>query len=57
MISGFTKKFNVHRLVYFERLETLKSARKREREIKGKSRAKKDLLIRTQNPDFAELTL
>ena len=55
MIPGFTRKYNVHRLVYFERHESLESARKREREIKGKSRAKKEILIESQNPNRAEL--
>ena len=55
MIAGFTKKYNVHRLIYFERHAGLESARKRERELKGKSRAKKDLLIKSQNPSFSEL--
>ena len=55
MIPGFTKKYNVHRLVYFERYESLDSARKRERELKGKSRAKKDFLIKSHNPNFSEL--
>ena len=41
MIAGFTKKYNVHRLVYFERHSGMDSARKRERELKGKNRTKK----------------
>jgi putative endonuclease len=56
MIAGFTKKYNVHRLVYFECHVDIESARKREREIKGKSRAKKDHLIRRLNPSFSELS-
>jgi putative endonuclease len=55
MIPGFTKKYNVHRLVYFERHKDMASARKRERELKGKSRAKKDLLIKALNPTFSDL--
>jgi putative endonuclease len=55
MIVGFTKKYNVHRLVYFERHPDIASARKRERELKGKSRLKKDLLIKAVNPTFSEL--
>jgi len=56
MISGFTKKYNVDRLVYFERHADMASAKKREREIKGKSRNKKDDLIKTANPSFSELS-
>lgn len=55
LIPGFTKKYNVHRLVYFERHCNILLARKRERELKGKSREKKELLIRTTNPTFNEL--
>ena len=33
MIAGFTKKYNVHQLIYFERHAGLESARKREREL------------------------
>ena len=50
MISGFTKKYNVHKLVYFERYEDMASARKRERELKGKTRAKKEAIINHANP-------
>lgn len=56
MIPGFTKKYNVHRLVYFERHVDMASARRREREIKGRSRAKKELLIKEQNPSVSELS-
>ena len=55
MIPGFTKKYNVSRLVYFERHADIGSARRRERELKGKSRAKKDLLIKSLNPSFTEI--
>ena len=53
---GFTKRYNLHRLIYFERHRDMDSARRRERELKGKSRAKKDLLIKSVNPNFAELS-
>ncbi len=55
MIPGFTKKYNVHRLVYFELHGDMGSARKRERVLKGTSRAKKDLLIKSVNPSLSEL--
>jgi putative endonuclease len=56
MVPGFTKKYNVHRLVYVELHADMASARKREREIKGKSRAKKEQLIKVTNPSFSELS-
>ncbi len=55
MVPGFTKKYNVHRLVYFERHIDMASARKRERELKGKTRAKKERLIKSVNPTFSEI--
>ena len=41
-IEGFTKKYNVHRLVYFERFPSMIEAINREREIKGYRRSKKN---------------
>ena len=56
MVPGFTKKYNVHRLVYFERHGDVGAAKKRERELKGKTRGRKDLLIRSMNPTFVDLS-
>jgi len=55
LIAGFTKKYNVHRLVYFERQPTIEAAKKREKELKGKTRVKKELLIRAINPKRKDL--
>ena len=55
LIPGYTKKYNVYRLVYFEQLPDMDAARQRERQIKGLSRAKKDALINAANPDRREL--
>lgn len=55
MIGGFTKKYNVHRLVYFERHPDMTSARKREQILKRKNREKKNALIKSSNPLFTEL--
>lgn len=56
LIPGFTKKYNVHRLVYFERFADMDTARRRERQLKGLKRAKKEALISAANPDLRELT-
>ena len=56
LVPGFTKKYNVHRLVYFERLPDMDAARRRERQLKGMSRAKKETLISVANPDRCDLT-
>jgi putative endonuclease len=55
LIPGFTRKYNVHRLVYFERHADIEAVKKRERELKGKTRAKKDLLIKSINPTLSDL--
>ncbi|TAL65333.1 MAG: excinuclease ABC subunit C, partial [Bacteroidetes bacterium] len=40
-IKGFTQKYNVNKLVYFEQFDLVESAITREKQIKGYSRAKK----------------
>lgn|SRR3989338_5952730 len=60
LISGFTKKYNVDRLVCFEAFETSADAVRREKQIKGYRREKKSLLIGNMNPewkDFYEVIL
>jgi len=57
LIPGFTKKYNVTRLVYFEELTCLEEALLRENYLKGKTRAKKNKLIEIKNPSFRDLTL
>ena len=50
--NGFSKKYNCHYLVYFEVFTSINNAIKREKEIKGWRRLKKDALIRSKNPQF-----
>ena len=54
-IEGFTKKYRVHKLVYFETMDDVRRAIEREKEIKGWSRAKKNALIAALNPDWHDL--
>ena len=56
LVSGFTKKYNVHRLVYFDVLIDMDAARRREREIKGMSRRRKDALIAAVNQSWRDLS-
>ena len=56
LIPGFTKKYNTHRLIYFETLPDMDAARNRERRLKGLTRAKKEALIATVNPNKCDLT-
>jgi putative endonuclease len=55
LVPGFTKKYNVHKLVYFEAQFDMSAARIRERQIKSLSRKKKDALIDAMNCDRREL--
>jgi len=56
LINGFTSKYNVHKLVYFDYVEDVKSAIEREKQIKGWLRKKKIELIESQNPDWRDLS-
>jgi len=53
--EGFTKKYNIHRLVYFERFQYVGNAIAREKEIKGWLRARKIALIEEENPTWEDL--
>jgi len=53
--EGFTKKYHVHKLVYFEMFDFVELAIAREKQIKGYSREKKIKLIETMNPEWKEL--
>jgi len=54
-IEGFTKRYNVTRLVYFESTSDVRVAIAREKQIKGWSRAKKIALVHTTNPEWLDL--
>lgn len=53
---GFTAKYKCHRLVFYERMETIEFAIQREREIKGWRRDRKQALIRAMNPSWMDLS-
>jgi putative endonuclease len=55
LIEGFTKKYNVNKLVYYEVLPDLKSAVKRERQLKNWHRKWKIKLIESMNKDWRDL--
>ncbi len=54
-VDGFTKKYEVHRLVYYELHGDMLSAITREKQLKKWNRAWKLELIETQNPDWRDL--
>ena len=49
---GFSKKYNYHFLIYYEEFRSINCAIKREKEIKGWRREKKDVLIASINLQF-----
>jgi len=55
LIKGFTEKYNVDKLVYYEVFDQIDFAIKREKQIKGYSRIKKDMLIDKVNSEREEL--
>lgn len=54
-VEGFTKKYRVHILVYFELCESMETAIMREKQIKAGSRLKKLKLIEAKNPGWQDL--
>lgn len=55
LISGFTKKYNVDQLVYYEEFSTIDETLARENQIKKYRREKKNNLVLKQNPDWVDL--
>jgi putative endonuclease len=53
-IDGFTSKYNINRLVYFESCDDVNAAITREKQIKGLLRSKKIELIKTMNPKWED---
>ena len=56
IIPGFTSRYNVDRLVYYESTGDIRAAIAREKEIKGWRREKKVALIEAVNPEWKDLT-
>lgn len=52
---GFTAKYDVHKLVYFEQTSDIRAALEREKQIKGWRRSKKNALIEKMNPEWKDL--
>ena len=54
-IDGFTKKYHVHKLVYFEKYSEINDAISREKQLKGWTREKKNHLIEAENQAWDDL--
>ena len=57
LMDGFTKRYHVHKLVYYEITGDPVSAIAREKEIKGWTRDKKNTLVESKNPNWEEITI
>jgi putative endonuclease len=55
MIAGFTNRYNVDKLVFYEQFADVREATAREKRIKGGSRQRKIALINGINPEWRDL--
>ena len=55
LVEGFTKKYNLSKLVYYEIFNDVNLAISREKQLKGITRKKKDDLVNTLNRDWNDL--
>lgn len=56
IVPGFTSRYNINKLIYFEYFSERKLAMEREKQIKGLLRSKKIDLINTMNPEWNDLS-
>jgi len=56
LVQGFTSKYNIKYLVYYESTQSIHVALEREKQIKGWLRAKKMVLINSMNPEWKDLS-
>ena len=56
-MPGFTFKYKINRLVYYEQFGDIRAAIGREKQIKGWLRAKKIALIQPMNPQWKDLSV
>ncbi|MBZ5513536.1 MAG: GIY-YIG nuclease family protein [Acidobacteriia bacterium] len=56
LLPGFTRQYNINRLVYYETFGDIRAAIQREKKIKGWVRAKKVGLILASNPAWRDLS-
>ena len=57
LIDGFSKRYNTHKLVYYEQYKNVKDAIAREKSIKGLLRFKKNELVTSINPEWNDLSV
>jgi putative endonuclease len=57
LVDGFTAKYNINKLVYYDLTSDIFSAISREKEIKKWRREKKNRLVESMNPEWRELVV
>ena len=55
LVKGFTEKYNIHKLIYYEQTEDISSALAREKSLKKWNRNWKIQLIEKENPNWEDL--
>jgi putative endonuclease len=56
VVPGFTSRYHIDRLVYYEETNDIRTAIAREKQLKGWLRAKKIALIESVNPQWKDLS-
>jgi putative endonuclease len=56
LVNGFTKRYNIYKLVYYEHTTDVYEAIAREKEIKKWRREKKNNLVKTMNPEWKDIS-
>ena len=56
LVKGFTEKYNVNKLIYYEFTNDILSAISREKQLKGWTKIKKINLIESKNPNWDDLS-
>jgi len=56
LVKGFTSKYNVNKLVYYEEYQYIEDAIRREKQLKRWRRSKKEWLINNMNPQWNDLS-
>lgn len=56
VFEGFTKKYRVHKLVYYESYGDIRDAIRREKQLKGWRRERKNQLVESLNPQWLDLS-
>lgn len=55
LVDGFTKKYLIHKLIYYEQYQDIRDAMEREKQLKAGSRKKKESLVTFLNPEWKDL--